>query len=88
MLKLQQSIDTMLAANARPRSTKGGSVILTSGNKRHTLLDSQGERTALGSYYEQKSSDELPVGGFSQHKLRFAKATQSSSQCEMAKSVP
>ena len=52
MLKLQQSIDTMLAANAKPQSTKGGSVILKSGNKRHTLLSSQGERTALGEYYD------------------------------------
>ena len=64
MLKSQQSIDTMLAANARPQNTKSGSVILKSGNKRHTLLTSQGERTALGEYYEQKSRDELPVGGF------------------------
>ena len=64
MLKTKQSIDNMLAANARPQSTKSGSVILKTGNKRHTLLNSQGERTALGSYYEQKSSDELPAGGF------------------------
>ena len=61
---MQQSIDDMLAANARPQNTKSGSVILKSGNKRHTLLTSQGQRTALGEYYEQKSSDELPVGGF------------------------
>ena len=54
----------MLAGNARPQSTKGGSVILKTGNKRHTLVNNQGERTALGEYYEQKSSDELPVGGF------------------------
>ena len=64
MLKTKQSIDNMLAANARPQSTKSGSVILKTGNKRHTLLNSQGERTALGEYYEQKSSNELPVGGF------------------------
>ena len=48
MLKTKQSIDNMLAANARPQSTKSGSVILKTGNKRHTLLNSQGERTALG----------------------------------------
>ena len=54
----------MLAANARPQTTKSGSLILKSGNKRHQLLTSQGERTALGEYYEQKSRDELPVGGF------------------------
>ena len=62
--KLQQSIDTMLAANAKPQSTKGGSVILKSGNKRHTLLNSQGQRTALGEYWEQKTADELPLSGF------------------------
>ena len=54
----------MIAANAKPQNTTGGSVILKSGNKRHTLLNSQGERTTLGEYYEQQSSDELPVGGF------------------------
>ena len=64
MLKAKQSIDNMLATNARPHSTKSGSVVITGGNKRHTLLNSQGERTALGEYYEQRSSNELPAGGF------------------------
>ena len=64
MLKTKQSIDVMLAANARPQSTKSGSVILKTGNKRHTLVNTTGERTALGEYYEQKTSLELPVGGF------------------------
>ena len=54
----------MLAANAMPQTTKSGSVISKSGNKRHQLLTSQGERTALGSYYKQKTANELPVGGF------------------------
>ena len=64
MLKAKESVDNMLAANALPQTTKSGSLILKSGNKRHTLLNSQGERTALGSYYEQKTANELPVGGF------------------------
>ena len=64
----------MLAANARPQSTKSGSVILKTGSKRHTLLNSQGERTALGGYYEQKNSDELPMGGFDPTFVLFSKS--------------
>ena len=71
MSKAKESIDNMLAANARPQNTKSGSVILKSGNKRHKLLTSQGERTALGSYYEQKTADELPVGGFDPNTVPF-----------------
>ena len=54
----------MPTANAEPQSTKSGSVILRSGNRTHTLVSTTGERTKLGGYYEQKSSNELPIGGF------------------------
>ena len=54
----------MLTANVKLHNTKSGSVLLKSGNRRHTLVNTTGERTALGEYYEQKSSNELPVGGF------------------------
>ena len=54
----------MLTANVKLHNTKSGSVLLKSGNRRHTLVNTTGERTALGEYYEQKSSLELPVGGF------------------------
>ena len=64
MLRAEQSIDQMLTANVNPHSTKSGSVILRSGTKRHTLVSTTGERTALGSYHEQQSSEEWPVGGF------------------------
>ena len=64
MLNAKQSIDQMLTANVNLHSTKSGSVLLKSGNRRHTLVNTTGERTALGEYYEQKSSNELPAGGF------------------------
>ena len=54
----------MLTANVKLHNTKSGSVLLKSGNRRHTLVNTTGERTALGEYYEQKTSLELPVGGF------------------------
>ena len=54
----------MLAANVKLHNTKSGPVLLKSGNRRHTLVSTTGERTALGEYYEQQSSNELPVGGF------------------------
>ena len=54
----------MLTANANPQNTNSGSVIIKSCNKRHILVNTTGKRTALGEYYEQNSSNELPVGGF------------------------
>ena len=44
----------MLTANVKLHNTKSGSVLLKSGNRRHTLVNTTGERTALGEYYEQK----------------------------------
>lgn len=64
MSTAKQSIDSMLTDNVNPHNTKSGSVILRSGTKRLTLVTSTRERTALGEYYEQKSRNELPVGGF------------------------
>ena len=69
--KAKQSIDSMLTGNAKPQNTKGGSVILRSGNKRHTLVTTTGEKTKLGEYYEGKSSTELPVGGFDHTQAPF-----------------
>ena len=77
----------MVAANARPQTTKGGSVVLKSGNKRHTLVSTTGERTNLGEYYEQKTANELPGGWVIRLKLRFVKATLNTSRCEMGRSV-
>ena len=63
-MKAKESVDTMLAANARPQNTKSGSVIFRSGNRRHILVNPMGERTKLGEYYEHKTNAELPAGGF------------------------
>ena len=52
MLNAKQSIDQMLTANVKLHNTKSGSVLLKSGNRRHTLVNTTGERTALGEYYE------------------------------------
>ena len=64
MSKARQSIDQMLQASATPQNTKSGSVILRSGNRRHILVNPTEERTKLREYYEQKISNDLPVGGF------------------------
>ena len=63
-MKAKESIDTMLAASARPQNTKSGSVILRSGNRRHILVNPTGQRTKLGDYYDQKTSADLPVEDF------------------------
>ena len=54
----------MLKVDLKPQNTESGSVIIKSDNKKHILVNTTGERTALGSYYEHTSSNELPVGGF------------------------
>lgn len=64
MSKARESMDSMLTADATPQTAKSGSVILKSGNRRHILVSPIRERTKLGEYYEQKTSNELPVGGF------------------------
>lgn len=63
--KAKESIDTMLAAGVTPRDTKGGAVILKGqGVRYHQLISTTGEKTRLGKYFEDKSEQELPVGGF------------------------
>ena len=71
MLKAKESVDNMLSANARPQTTKSGSVILKSGNRRHTFVSTTTERTQLGEYYEQKTNTDLPVGGFDPTQAQF-----------------
>ena len=55
----------MLSAGVTPRDTKGGAVILKGqGARYHQLISTTGERTRLGKYYEDKTGQDLPVGGF------------------------
>ena len=62
--KATESIDNMLVAGNTPRDTKGGSVILGQGARYHQLINTTGEKTRLGEYYETKTGQDLPVGGF------------------------
>ena len=64
MNKAKESIDNMLAAGIKPQNTKNGAVILKTAGRYHQLVGTSGVKTRLGEYYEQQSSDELPVGGF------------------------
>jgi len=63
-VKSTASIDQMLQPSATPQNTQSGSVILRSGSRRHILVNPRGERTNSGEYYKQKTSNELPFGGF------------------------
>ena len=63
--KGKESLDSLLAAGSVPRNTKGGAVILKGqGARYHQLVGTTGEKTRLGEYYETKTGQELPVGGF------------------------
>ena len=85
-MKAKESVDTMLAASARPQNTKSDGVILQSGNRRHIPVNPTGERTKLGEYYEQKAMLSCLLEVLVQHKPRFVKAMLNTSKCEMARS--
>ena len=46
------------------RTTSAGAAIARQGARFQMLVDASGQRTAAGRYYEQASSQDLPVGGF------------------------
>ena len=55
----------MLVAGVTPKDTRGGAVILKgAGARYHQLVGTTGEKTRLGEYYETKTGQDLPVGGF------------------------
>ena len=57
-------IDAFVAAGLQTRTTSAGAVIARQGTRFQTLVDASGERTAAGRYFEQASTQDLPVGGF------------------------
>ena len=83
--KLKQSIDNMIVAGNTPRDTKGGSVILGVGARYHQLVGTTGEKTRLGEYYETKTGQELPVGGFDPRQAHIDKGIRNTSKCATAK---
>ena len=61
---MQQRIDAFVAAGLQTRTTSAGAVIARNGPRFQTLVDSAGQRTEAGRYYEQATSSVLPAGGY------------------------
>ena len=61
---MQQRIDAFVATGRQPHTSASGAVIARQGTRFQTLVDSAGQRTQAGIYYEQASSSNLPAGGF------------------------
>ena len=61
---MQQRIDAFVAAGLQPHNTSTGAVLARQGTRFQTLVDTRGQRTQAGLYYEQASSSNLPAGGF------------------------
>jgi hypothetical protein len=61
---MQQRIDAFVAAGLQPHTTSTGAVLARQGTRFQTLVDTRGQRTQVGRYYEQASSSNLPAGGF------------------------
>ena len=53
-----------MAAGRQPYTSNTGAVLARQGTRFQTLVDSAGQRTQAGLYYEQASSSNLPAGGF------------------------
>ncbi len=62
-----QKIDALYDQGERPQKGKTTeSIGLSTGKRNIVLVDNAGKKTPAGSYYEQKSGTELPLGGFLQ----------------------
>ena len=57
-------IDAFVAAGLQTRTTSAGAVIARQGTRFQTLVDTAGQRTEVGCFYEQATASDLPVGGF------------------------
>ena len=57
MRKAKASIDNMLTAGVTPKPTRGGAMILkVTGARYHALVTTAGDKTKLGTYWEEKTS--------------------------------
>ena len=57
-------IDAFVAAGLQPRTTSTGAVIARQDARFQTLVSASGSRTTAGRYFEQASSQDLPLDGF------------------------
>ena len=57
-------IDAFVASGQQVAKIPSGAVLARQGPRFQTLVTADGERTAAGAFYEQKTSQDLPVGGF------------------------
>ena len=57
-IKAKERIDDTIAAEGGPVILKGP------GARYHQLISTTGEKTRLRKYYEDKTGQDLPVGGF------------------------
>ncbi len=65
-----QKIDALYDQGERPQGKTTESIGLSAGKKSIVLVDNTGKKTRAGSYYEQTSGPELPLGGFLQQSAR------------------
>ncbi len=63
--------DALYDQGERPQKNKTTeSIGLNTGKRSIVLVDNAGKKTPAGSYYEQKTGAELPLGGFLQQAAR------------------
>ena len=57
-------IDAFVASGSAPISVSSGAVLAKQGPRFQTLVDASGHLTKAGTYYQEQTRAELPVGGF------------------------
>ena len=57
---MQTFLDNARGADARPKRTSSGSLIVRQGTKYRALVNAAGKKTAAGRYWEQITGNSLP----------------------------
>ena len=57
-------IDAFVASGSAPTRVSSGAVLAKQGPRFQTLVDASGQLSAAGTYYQEQTRAELPVGGF------------------------
>ena len=57
-------IDAFVSSGRVVTKVPSGAVLARQGTRFQTLVTADGQRTAAGEYFEEKTTQELPVGGF------------------------
>ena len=57
-------LDALIASGSAPTSVSSGAALARQGTRFQTLVDAAGQLSAAGTYYQERTGQELAVGGY------------------------